>query len=83
MKQPRFEEVRVQVSISYDLPKNKDDSKLLDLVKNTENFKAHENQMWGNCCIPLGFLIFQGETIPTISDKKQMVESVKSAIKLL
>ena len=83
MKTAKFEEIRVQVSISYDLPKNKDDAKLLGLIKNTDNFKATENQMWGCGCIPLGFMIFEGETMPTKEDKEQMIDAVKRAIKLL
>lgn len=83
MNQPKLEDVRIQVSISYNMPKNKDDNKLLDLIKDTDNFKASENQMWGCGCIPLGFMIFQGEKIPTKEDKRQMIDAVKNAIKLL
>ena len=84
LKKTLYEETRVMVSISYDMNHKKyNDDILLDLVKDTDNFSAVEQQMYGCGMIPNGFIIFQGVTIPTAEDKKQMVDAVNAAFDII
>lgn len=77
LKKTAFEEIRVQVSISYDLnPNKKNDDKLLDMVEDVNTFKAMEQQKWGCGSIPNGFIIFQGDRLPTVEEKIMMINSV-------
>lgn len=77
----KFEEIRVQVSISYSIdPEKYNDDNLLEKVKDTRNFKATENQQWGCGCQQGGFLIFVGDTMPTSQDKQEMIKAVNVAL---
>jgi hypothetical protein len=81
LKKTTYEETRVQVSISYDLnPDKKDDDKLLDFVQSVTDFEAVEQQRWGCACIRSGFIIFQGDRIPTKEEKVMMITSVDAAL---
>jgi len=81
LKKTVFEEIKVQVSISYDLnPNKKDDDKLLDIVEDVSDFKAIEQQRWGAYMLSSGFIIFQGNRIPTAEEKLLMVNSVNTAL---
>lgn len=81
LKNTSYEETRVQVSISYDMNyKKTDDDALLDVIEDVSDFKAVELQKWGCGTIPNGFVIFQGERLPTKEDKESMITAVNVAL---
>lgn len=77
-KNTTLAEIRVQVSIAYDLS---EDSSLFELVKDTENFKCKQNQLWGAYLLDSGFIIFEGAKTPTLPDIEAMIASVNVALK--